>query len=286
LPLSCAVNPSCGREKSLAITQAAEKKNVLIIGGGLAGMEAARVCAIRGHKTILLEKSDKLGGNIIPGSVPDFKEDDRALLKWYEGQLGKLPIEIKLKCAVDKDMIEKSAAEVVIFATGSVPVTLDFGSKNHVCTAADILTGKETARENVVVVGGGLVGCETGLWLRQQGKNVTLVEAQPKIIGGGKDMCFANYDMLKDLLAFNKIDVYLNSTVQAVNDAFVSITTPEGEKEIKADTVIISVGYRSNTELYDSMTASNKIIFKVGDSRNVHNIMDAIWDAYQLAREL
>lgn len=286
LPLSCAVNPACGREKSLAITPTGEKKNVLIIGGGLAGMETARVCAIRGHKVTLVEKSNKLGGNIIPGCVPDFKEDDRALLKWYDVQLGKLPVEIKLNCAADKELIEKSDADVVIFATGSTPVKLDFGGKNHVCTADELLKGIEKAGENIVIVGGGLVGCETGLWLRQQGKNVTIVEALPEILGGGEDMCFANYDMLRDLLVFNKIDVYRSSTVKAVNDASVTVKTPKGEKEIKTDTVMVAVGYRSQKGLYDTMTDSNKIVYNVGDSRNVHNIMYAIWDAYQLAREL
>ena len=118
LPISCAVNPACGRERSLAITPAIVIKNVLIVGGGLAGMEAARVCAIRGHKVTLLEKGTQLGGNIIPGSVPDFKEDDRALLKWYEVQLAKLPVEIRFGCEADPEMIEKSMADVVIFATG------------------------------------------------------------------------------------------------------------------------------------------------------------------------
>jgi len=249
-------------------------------------MEAARVCTIRGHRVTLLEKGPKLGGNLISGSVPDFKEDDRALLKWYEVQLSKLPIEIKLSCQVDGGMIENSNADVVIFATGSSPVKLDFDGKNHVCTADEILTGKEIAGANVVVVGGGLVGCETGLWLRQQGRTVTIVEAMPEIIGGGEDMCFANYDMLKDLLVFNQIDVYCNSTVMAVSDTSVTVKTPDGEKEIKADTVMVSIGYRSNTSLYDTMTSSNKVVYNVGDSRNVHNIMYAIWDAYQLAREL
>jgi len=286
LPLSCAVNPACGREKTFAITPTHQKKNVLIVGGGLAGMEAARVCTIRGHKVTLLEKGPELGGNIIPGSVPDFKEDDRALLEWYKVQLGKLPVEIKLNCMADKKLIEKSNADIVIFSTGSTPVKLDLGNKNHVCTADDILKGNERAGENVVVVGGGLVGCETGLWLRQQGKNVSIMEALPEILGGGKDMCFANYDMLKDLLAFHKVGIYRSSTVIAVDDASVKIKTPEGEEKITADTVIISVGYRSNSSLYNGMTSSNKIVYNVGDSRNVHNIMYAIWDAYQLAREL
>jgi 2-enoate reductase len=112
------------------------------------------------------------------------------------------------------------------------------------------------------------------------------VEALSEIIGGGEDISFANYDMLKDLLAFNKIDVYRNSAVQSVNDASVMVKTPEGEKNIKADTVMISVGYQSNSSLYNSMIASNKAIYNIGDSRKVHNIMYAIWDAFQLAREL
>ena len=286
LPLSCAVNPACGREKSLAITPASEKKNVLIIGGGLSGMESARVCAIRGHKVTLVEKSDKLGGNIIAGSVPDFKKDDRALLKWYKVQLGKLPVEVKLNSIADREMIDKSSADVVIFATGSTPIKLNLGDKNHICTADDILKSKENAGDDIVVVGGGLVGCETALWLKQKGKNVTILEAKSQILGGGDGMCFANYDMLKDLLVFNKIDTYCSSTIKTVKDDSITVKTPDGEKEIKADTIMVAVGYRSEKDLYDTMVDSNKVVYNVGDSRNVHNIMYAIWDANQLAREL
>jgi 2-enoate reductase len=286
LPLSCAVNPACGREKSFAITPAADKKNILIIGGGLAGMETARVCALRGHNVTLLEKSDKLGGNIIPGSVPDFKKDDRALLKWYAFQLKKLPVTIKFNTTVDKEMIEKSNEDVVVFAMGSTPRKLDFQGKNHVFTAVELLSGKEKAGENILVIGGGLIGCETALWLRQQGRNVTIVEALPELMDGGKEMCFANYDMLKDLLVFNKIEVLCNSTVRTVTDDFVLVKTPSGEKNIKADTIMIAIGYQSQKSLFDSMMDSSKIVYNVGDSLKVRNIMNTIWDANQLAREM
>lgn len=286
LPISCAVNPACGREKALAITEAADKKKILIIGGGLAGMEAARVCAMRGHKVTLIEKSNMLGGNIIPGSVPDFKKDDKALLKWYALQLKKLPVEIRLSCSADKALIEKSDADVVVFAMGSTPVKLDFGSKNHVYTASELLNNTEKAGNNVVVVGGGLIGCETALWLRQQGKNVTIVESQSEILGAGKDLCFANYDMLKDLLVFNNINVLRSSSVKSVTDGSVTVKTPEKEIEIKADTVMLAVGYHSQKDLFDSMVDSNKIVYNIGDSRKVRNIMNTIWDAYFLAREL
>ena len=286
LPLSCAVNPACGREKSFSIAQATEKKHVLIIGGGLAGMEAARVCALRGHTVTLFEKSKRLGGHIITGSVPDFKKDDRALLKWYEFQLSKLPVDIRLNCTADKEMIEKSDADVVIVAMGSIPRKLDFGIKNQVCTADEILNGTKNPGKNIVVAGGGLVGCETALWLRQQGKKVTIVESSAEILDGGKYMCFANYDMLKDLLVFNKVDVLCNSSVKTVNDASVVIKTPDGEREIKADTVMVAVGYHAQNDLYNAISDSGKVTYNIGDSLNVSNIMNTIWNTNQVAREL
>ncbi len=286
LPLSCAVNPSCGREEETKLTPALCKKNVLIIGGGLAGMEAARVCALRGHKVTLLEKSAYLGGNVRPGSVPDFKEDDRHLIEWYKTQLGKLPIKIKLNCSADRETAERSNADAVIVATGSNPIKLDFGNKNHIYAAEELLLCPENAGKDVVVIGGGLVGCETGLWLKRMGKNVTIVEATPQILGGGADMCFANYDMLKDLLAFENIPVLCSTKVTAVDDNSVTVQSEKGEDKINADTVMLAVGYRPNAALYDELRGCGKEIYNIGDSRHVHNIMSAIWDAFQVAREL
>jgi 2-enoate reductase len=270
----------------MAITVAHQKKNVLIIGGGLAGMEAARVSALRGHKVTLIEKNDKLGGNLIPGSVPDFKKDDRALLKWYAFQLQKLPVDIKLNYTIDKEMIEKSDADVVIFAIGSVPIELDFSSKNQIFPAIEILNDVEKAGKNIVVIGGGLIGCETALWLHEKGRNVTIVENQSEILGGGKDMCFANYDMLKDLLTFNKIEVLRSSSLKSVSDDSVMVETLNGDRSIIADTIMLAIGYHSQRELSDSMIDSRKIVYNIGDSRKVRNIMYTIWDAFFLAREL
>jgi 2-enoate reductase len=144
--------------------------------------------------------------------------------------------------------------------------------------------GKEKSGENIVVVGGGLIGCETALYLSRQGKNVTVIEISPEILEGGNDMCFANYDMLKDLMPFNKIAVFSDSSIKTVNDDSVVVKTPNGEREIPADTIILALGYHSQTGLYDSMRDSLKVVYNVGDSRNVHNIMYTIWDANQLAR--
>lgn len=285
-PISCAVNPACGREAIYGINPAAVKKKVLVVGGGLAGLEAARVCTLRGHNVTVVEKSGQLGGNIIPGSVPDFKKDDRRLIKWYEKQMKDLKVEVKMNTTVDKKFIEEFDADVVIIATGSNPIMLDFGDKNHVCTASDVLNGVCDTGENIVVVGGGLVGCETALWLRQQNKNVTVVEMAADILGGEHALPFMNYDMLKDLLAFNSIKVYKNSKVAVVNDESVIIETTDDSREMPADTVVIAAGYKSERSLIDSLNDTDATIYNIGDSRRVKNIMYAIWDAYELARNI
>lgn len=284
--LSCAVNPACGRERETALTPALCPKRVLIIGGGLAGMETARVCALRGHKVTLLEKSGRLGGNVVPGCVPSFKQDDRRLIEWYVQELGRLPVDIRLNTAADREIVMSFGADAIIIATGSTPVRLNFAGNGKTFSAEELLLHPEMAGSDVVVVGGGLVGCETGLWLRRQGKNVTIVEATGHILGGGADMCFANYDMLKDLLVFEKIPVLLSSKVTAVEEGSVAVQTPEGEKHLKADTVMVAAGYRPDMALYDALRGCGKELYNVGDSRHVQNIMHAIWDAFQVAREL
>lgn len=284
LPLSCTVNPACGREVEYGLEPTTDPKNILIIGGGVAGMEAARVAALRGHKATIIEASDKLGGNVIPGGVPDFKHYDRQLISWYEYQLKKLNIEVIFNTRADKALVEAHNPDIVISATGSTPVMPNFGDKNNIVSASDVLLEKVTVGENIAVIGGGLVGAETALWLRQQGKTVTIVEMQPDILGGPHGMPFMNYQMLKDLLPFNQVNILLNTKLEEVKDNSVVVTTSEETKEITADTVVVAVGYRENRSFIDSINDLNKPIYNIGDSRHVKSIQQAIWEAYEVAR--
>jgi len=282
--ISCAVNPACGRELEYSLSKTEEPKKVLIVGGGLAGMEAARVCKLRGHEVEIVEKTKILGGNINPGAVPDFKRHDRALIKWYEKQLSDLGVPVRFGTEVDKAFLENNDADVIIAATGAKPIELPFAGT--IATAVDVLNDKVPCGDNVVIIGGGLVGCETGLWLAEKGKKVSVVEMASDILGGPHGMPMMNYSMLKDLLAFNNVDIHLNSKVENVAEGTVVVQNCEKSFELNADTVINAVGYKVNDTLYESIKMFPKETYNLGDSRQVKNIMYAIWDAYEVARNI
>lgn len=288
LPLSCAVNPSCGREVKYAVEPARNKKKVLVVGGGIAGMEAARVTALRGHDVTIYEKGDQLGGVVIPGGMPSFKKDDHALIHWYEQELSQQKVKVQYHTEATKDLVMKENADTVIIATGSKPILPDIPGKdlNTVVTAEKILLNDEQAGNSIVVIGGGLVGCETALWLAQKGKKVTIVEAASDICGGPHGIPFMTYDMLKDLLAYNNVEIMKNSIVSEVTAEGVIVKTKDGSVSVNADTIILSVGYTSDNKLYKELEFDIEDLYLLGDAKQVRNIMYAIWDAYEVARQI
>lgn len=281
--LNCAVNPAACREREWALIPALRKKKILIVGGGVAGMEAARVSALRGHQPIVCEKTGQLGGNLLPGGAPDFKEDDLALVRWFEHELHQLGVEIRLNTEVDADYIRAAKADTVLITTGSKPVTFSLGEHEKVYPAARALLGEIETGQHVVVVGGGLVGCETALWLAQQGKTVHIVEALDKILKLNAPLCHANSDMLEELIPYNGIAVHCSARAVRTTDQGLLIDTSEGRKEIQADTVLLCVGYQAERSLYEQLKYEIPDIHVIGDAKNVANIMYAIWDAYQVA---
>lgn len=281
--LNCAVNPAACREREWALTPALRKKKILIVGGGVAGMEAARVSALRGHQPIICEKTGRLGGNLLPGGTPDFKEDDLALVRWYEHELRELAVEIRLKTPVDSEYIRAANTDTVLITTGSRPVTFSLGDHDKVFPAAQALLGEIETGQHVVVVGGGLVGCETALWLAQQGKTVQIVEALDKILKLNAPLCHANSDMLEELIPYNGIAVHCSARATRTTDKGLLIDTPAGQQELQADTVLLCVGYQAERSLYEQLKFEIPDIHVIGDAKNVANIMYAIWDAYQVA---
>lgn len=284
--VSCAVNPACARENDYGIGFAYESKNVLIVGGGVAGCEAARVAALRGHRVTLLEKGAQLGGNLLPGGVPDFKEDDLALVKWYAHELKRLDVEVLLNTEATKERVLSVDADTVILATGSRPRKLSIVGSDKVYNAEEVLLGKKDPGASALIIGGGLVGCETALWLKDMGKDVTIVEMMDDILKVGGPLCHANHDMLHDLIKFKKIDVKCSSRVSKAADGGFVVQSGDREEIIKADCAIVAVGYDSEKTLAEELKYAARDLRVIGDANKVQNIMYAIWGAYEVARNL
>ncbi|WP_068500997.1 oxidoreductase [Paenibacillus kribbensis] len=289
-PLTCAVNPALFYEKSDPVIPALEKKSIAIIGGGIAGMETARVAKMRGHHVDLFEKEDKLGGAIIAAAVPDFKDADRRLLEWYERSLKQLGVNVHFNSKMDMDKVRALHADEIVIAAGAtprIPPIKDL-NRDEAVTAIDILLGKKEAGEKCVVIGGGQVGCELAVWLQQKGKQVTIVEMLGELMAGGVEQIpIPNRLMMIDMVTYNKVDVKLNSKVESVAGKYVTLQTPDGTETLEADTVIISAGFVSNDSLYNMINEELPVkVWNIGDSKMPTNIQYAVRDGYAIGKAI
>lgn len=284
--LNCAVNPQACKEGPNAYRPIFRSRKVMVIGGGVAGCEAARVLAIRGHKPVLFEKTGVLGGNLIPGGAPSFKEDDIALAKWYARQMELLGVEVHMNTEVTKEMVLSGGYDTVIVATGSTPKVFSLGDDEKVYTAADVLTGTKDPGDTTVIVGGGLVGLELALDLAEKGKKVTVVEAMDKLLAVNGPICSANKEMLLELVPFKGIDVVCSARVKSYHDGKLCYEKDGENHSIAADSVILAVGYREEKSLYEELQYEIPDIYLLGDAKNVSNIMYAIWDAFEVANHI
>ncbi|MGA2463827.1 MAG: FAD-dependent oxidoreductase [Thermodesulfobacteriota bacterium] len=288
-PLSCAVNPATGRERTYKIERAEKFRNIMIIGGGVAGLEAARVAAFRGHRVTLYEKTNSLGGHLNAASVPSFKKDLARLLDWYQVELKKLDLEIKLNFEVKPDLVEREKPDVLIIATGSKPTLPNIPGleKSTVTTAIDLLLGKKKAGEKVFVLGGGLIGCETALWLAQQGKKVIIGEILHDVMIAGIPVQHMNRMMLMNLLKFHNVDMIMNTSLLEVTERGVlMIDKAFCKRNLEVDTVVTATGLSPDQKLYRSVRGTTPNLFLIGDSRRAQNVMGSIWDAYEVARNV
>lgn len=285
--LSCAVNPQCGFEEERKLLPAEKKKKVLVAGGGVGGMECAMVLKQRGHEVILAEKSDRLGGVLNIGAVPDFKKDDRQLIAWLEKQVRDAGVEVRLNTAVTPEYVEECRAQAVVTATGGEPVILDIPGEGRFVTAEDVLTEKVPAGGKTAIIGGGLIGCELALHLVQHGRQVVIVEIAPDLMGGSHgSMPFMNWSMLVDLLKFHHVEIHTDTRVTEIGKSGLVVEKEGVSEEISADTIVMAVGYRPVNALYEELKLSGIPLYNIGDSRKVNNIMQAIWDGFEIGRSI
>jgi 2-enoate reductase len=281
--ISCSVNPACGREAACIITPTGREKSVLVIGGGPAGMEAARVAALKGHKVTILEKWHSLGGNLVPAAIPDFKKDYKWFLAYLTTQIKKLGIETRLNCEATVDEIRKIDPDVVFIATGARPIIPNIPGikESGVLTCIDALLGAKPVGDCVVIIGGGLVGCETGLWLAQQGKKVTIIARHEAM----RDMYWINAKDLKERLDETETRMLTFTNILEMQDGRIVIFNNQGLKEIlEADSTILAVGLEPNRKLFEDLQDKFPAIYPIGDCVESRNLQYSIWEAYHTAR--
>ena len=275
----CALNPQIMQSGKYKIEPAKKQKNIAVIGGGIGGMEAAIVCAKRGHKVTLYEKSDRLGGIFIAAAAPSYKEKDRDLIAWYEREITRYPIEIKMNTEV-KDVNSLNADEVIV-ATGSTAKKIPVKGAEYAMDAVEFLLGEKEVGENVAIIGGGLTGCEIAYELYLHGKKPTIVEMKDDLIAV-TGVCLANSSYLRDFFNANKVPVHLETKLGEICKDGVMVTDKEGKTfKIDADSVILSVGYNPAP-----LAPKSKHVHIVGDASKIGNLRTVIWQAWDVAMKL
>ena len=322
-PVACTYNAMVGHEGEYKITKAGKSKKIAVVGGGPGGMEAARVLALRGHNVTLYEKSHQLGGQLRYAFIPPGREEIQNIISYLERQISKLGVNIKMGKEADLQTLEQEHPDAVIIATGGRPITLNLPGINgeNVSIASSVLEGKVMTGRDIVIIGGGTVGCEVALYLAKQGamrpevacfllkhkvldakdiveytsrgnRNITLLEMKKKVGGGfGFSTRWVILNELKDAGIKEITEVKVK---EITNNGFVNGAESRGvvyEKDgqehfIKADTVIVAVGYSPNNELQKQVEGKFPEIYFIGDCVKVRTALEAIHEGFQVALKI
>lgn len=279
--IRCLVNPLTGMEDEYDLSPAPKTKQVLVIGGGVAGCEAAITAALKGHSVTLIEKSEKLGGQWIPASVPLGKGEFTSFLCWQKKMLEKMQVKVLLNTTADAELIQLYDPDTVILATGSTPFVppIKGADQDFVVTAHDILLGKKEAGKNVVVMGGGLVGAETADMLAMQCRQVTILEMMPQIMKDGEPSP-AKYMLQR--FHQNGVSIHTSTKLTEIGDYCITALKDGVEFTIpNVDTVIIAAGVRTDRSLLEHTGGLACKIIKAGDANGVKNGYLGIREGYE-----
>ncbi len=273
----CALNPETMQSKKYKIVPTKSPKKVAIIGGGIGGMETARVLALRGHKPTIFEKSDKLGGVFNAAAAPSFKEKDKELLAWYAKEIKDLGIEVKFGTEI-KSEADLSGYDKVVVATGAAANCPRIEGLSDAIEACEYLYGREVGHK-VIVIGGGLTGCEIAYDLHKKGHEPIIIEMKNDLIAV-PGVCLANSSYLRDYFALNNVEVHLDTTLTKVCPDGVMVRDKDGKEfKIEGDSIIRSMGYHP-------MPADIKGAKLVGDCQHVGNLRTVIWGAWDVAMKI
>lgn len=287
IPIACKVNPRAGREgeEAFQIRPAKTKRKIMVVGGGPGGMEAATVAALRGHQVTLHEETDRLGGQLLAASVAPYKSELNHLTNYLVTQVTKASVEVRLNSQVTAQSIEQTKPDIVILATGSSPLIPDISGveRSNVVTALDVLTGKKRVGDTVVIIGGGMVGCEVAEFLVETGKKVTILEMLARI---GQDIgAIARWRVIQRLSEAG-VRMETRTKAEEITEEGV-LTRREGLPQMfTADTVVLAAGMVPNNGLIQELQDKIPVVHLVGDSLEPRKIEEAMEEGFRLGAEV
>lgn len=285
--LSCVLNAENGYEGTRKITEAITKKKVVVIGGGPAGLEAARVASLKGHSVTLFDENTSLGGQLNLACIPPRKNEIRRAIRFLTHSVISQNVELKLGRKVTQEDILTLKPDVVLVAVGASNVipNIDGYNKHMVCDSWKILNGEQQVFGNIAVIGGGMVGCEVAEYLcLQEGNNVSIIEMDDSIAKGESNTILPT---LMENFKTNNVEIYTNHKVNKIDSEYIICENDNNEIKIPCDYVVMAVGARPNSFNVDKLLENNIKVVKIGDCKDrASDIENAIKTAYDAANEI
>ncbi|MBW2609049.1 MAG: FAD-dependent oxidoreductase [Deltaproteobacteria bacterium] len=284
--IECLVNPALGREKEMAFRATETPRKVMVIGGGPGGLNVAWVAAKRGHDVSLYERQSKLGGQLILGSISSYKEEMVNLLRFLKNQIKRYCVKSHLNFDVTVDTISENNPDVVILATGSVPIMppVEGINSHNVVTVPQILNGVRPMIKEAIIIGGGATGCEVALHLAEHGCPVTIVEMLPKI---GVEIESIIKKVLLQKLKKNNVKILTEHRLSSVSKDGAFVIDKEGkELFLKGRSVVIAVGNSPENSLFDQIKALGIETYKIGDCLEARSAKEAIFEGASIGRSI
>ena len=277
----CALTPSTMQHNRYKIVPTKHPKKVAIIGAGIGGVETALVLKQRGHKPVIFEKTDKIGGLFLTASAMSFKENDKALIAWYEKEVEKQGLDIRFETEIN-DLGTLRGYDEIVVATGAVPRKMVIPGFEKCLTFTQLLREKVPVGDKVLFFGGGQSACEAAYEMIKQGKHPIIVEFAKDLVPA-QNVCLSNASFLRDALEYHKVPVYLEHTIREIKDKTVVIASKDGKNvfEVEYDDIVNGIGF-----VPAPVGGKAKNVYRVGDCVTIGNLRTAIWRAWDVAMKI